>query len=163
MNGFIFSVQAEGGYIKGFEGRSGPGVDEVRLNDRFFLGEPQFRGFDIRGVGPRVVRLNYLDDDNNAATPRVLQSLDEAREARTLIDDAIGGRAYYLGRAELEIPLGSGASELGLRPSAFVDVGALFNVTQPVLQDFPNGLQDRNANGELLYICLLYTSPSPRD
>lgn len=152
LSGFIFSVQGEGGLIKGFENRSGPGVDEVRLNDRFFLGEPQFRGFDIRGVGPRVVRLPYLDDDNDPATPRVLQTLDEAREARSLIDDAIGGRAYYLGRAELEIPLGSGARELGLRPSAFVDVGALFNVTQPVLQDFPNGIQSTNANGELLYI-----------
>ena len=30
--------------------------DPVRLTDRFFLGEPQIRGFDIRGVGPRVVR-----------------------------------------------------------------------------------------------------------
>lgn len=48
-------------------------------------------------------------------------------------DDAIGGRAYYLGRAELEIPLGSGASELGLRPSIFLDVGAVFNVVQPLL------------------------------
>ncbi|QYU68716.1 outer membrane protein assembly factor BamA [Leptolyngbya sp. 15MV] len=152
LSGFIFSVQAEGGLIKGFENRTGPGVDEVRLNDRFFLGEPQFRGFDIRGVGPRVVRLPYLDDDDDPATPRVLQTLAEAREARSLIDDAIGGRAYYLGRAELEIPLGSGARELGLRPSAFIDVGALFNVTQPVLQDFPNGIQSTNANGELLYI-----------
>jgi len=152
LNGFIFSVQAEGGFIKGFEDRTGAGVDEVRLNDRFFLGEPQFRGFDIRGVGPRVVRLNYLDDDNDAATPRVLQSLEDARAAGRLIDDAIGGRAYYLGRAELEIPLGSGASELGLRPSAFIDVGALFNVTTPVLQDFPNGVQRTNATGQLLYL-----------
>ncbi len=52
---------------------------------------------------------------------------------RRQTDDAIGGRAYYLGRAELEIPLGSGARELGLRPSIFVDVGAVFNVTQPIL------------------------------
>ena len=26
----------------------------VRLTDRFFLGSPQIRGFDIRGVGPRI-------------------------------------------------------------------------------------------------------------
>jgi outer membrane protein assembly factor BamA len=31
-------------------------IDKVRLTDRFFLGEPQLRGFDIRGVGPRVIR-----------------------------------------------------------------------------------------------------------
>ena len=51
LNGFIFSVQLEGGAIKGLEDRPGLGVDDVRLNDRFQLGEPQFRGFDIRGVG----------------------------------------------------------------------------------------------------------------
>ena len=37
-----------------------------------------------------------------------------------IVDDALGGRAYYLARAELEIPLGAGARELGLRPSIFV-------------------------------------------
>jgi outer membrane protein insertion porin family len=151
FNGFIFSVQAEGGIIKGFEGRTGPGVDEVRLNDRFFLGEPQIRGFDIRGVGPRVVRLPYVSDPDDPDGALTLLTLDEARAQNRLLDDSIGGRAYYLGRAELEIPLGSGARELGLRPSAFVDVGALFNVTTPVLQDFPNGVQRTNATGQLLY------------
>lgn len=112
-SGFIFSLGAEGGYIKGL----GQGV---RLTDRFFLGEPQMRGFGIRGVGPRIVRRyidtvngGYLDDDNN----------------RT--DDALGGKLYYLGRAELEIPLGSGAREMGLRPSIFVDAGALWGTKRP--------------------------------
>ena len=45
------------------------------------------------------------------------------------VDDALGGRAYYLARAELEIPLGSGAKDLGLRPSIFADVGALWGVS----------------------------------
>ena len=43
-------------------------------------------------------------------------------------DDAIGGTAYYLGRAEIDIPLGSGARSLGLRPSVFVDIGAQIGV-----------------------------------
>ena len=38
-----------------------------------------------------------------------------------------------MARAELQIPLGSGAKELGLRPSIFVDAGAVFKVTQPLL------------------------------
>lgn len=151
FNGFILSATAEGGYIKGFEDR-GPGSDNIRLNDRFFLGEPDLRGFDIRGVGPRVVRLPYVDDDDDATTPPVLLTIDEAREQNTLIDDAIGGKAYYRGRVELEIPLGSGARELGLRPSIYADVGALFSVTEPILQDFPNGIPQVNANGELLYL-----------
>jgi outer membrane protein insertion porin family len=109
--GFIFSVGFEGGYIKGLG-------QDVRLTDRFFLGEPQIRGFDIRGVGPRVIRT--FEDSTGTPDPK------------NTTDDALGGNAYYLGRAELEIPLGSGARELGLRPSIFVDAGAVFDVKTPV-------------------------------
>lgn len=134
-SGFIFSLSIEGGTIIPLRDREGVGVDDVFLTDRFFLGEPQFRGFDIRGVGPRVLfqtpfvdpensRFALLDDDGN-----ILFNPD--REGRR--DDALGGRHYYLGRAEIEIPLGTGARELGLRPSLWLDVGALWNVTTPVL------------------------------
>src|SRR6185437_860039 len=57
----------------------------------------------------------------------------------TISDDAIGGRAYYLGRAELEIPLGASVRELGIRPSIFMDVGALWGVRRPTLLDIPAG------------------------
>ena len=153
LNGFIFSVTGEGGYIKGLSDRGGAGIDDVRLNDRFFLGEPQIRGFDIRGVGPRVLRQPIIADpdspDPNNPVPLVVTDRDRVS------DDAIGGNAYYLGRAELEIPLGSGARELGLRPSVFLDVGALFNVTAPTLQQspFPGGLNFaiRDADGNPLF------------
>lgn len=143
--GFIFSVFAEGGHIFALENRgdAAQGVDDIRLTDRFFLGEPQIRGFDIRGVGPRVVRSGLqasVDDNGNIVNTVIVNNNNQ-------IDDAIGGRTYYLGRAELEIPLGSGATELGLRPSIFVDVGAVFNVVSPVLQT----PQARDANGNLLY------------
>ncbi|HEY0164720.1 MAG TPA: outer membrane protein assembly factor BamA, partial [Sphingomicrobium sp.] len=46
-SGFILSATAEGGYIHSFEESPGPGRDPVRLTDRFFLGDPQIRGFDI--------------------------------------------------------------------------------------------------------------------
>ncbi len=121
-SGFIFSTSVEGGYIHSFESRS-DGADPVRLTDRFFLGEPKIRGFDIRGVGPRVKRFYYNVDGT--------LNIDEDQ----VVDDALGGRAYYLGRAELEIPLGSGARDLGLRPSLFVDAGAVFGVRQPELSD----------------------------
>lgn len=125
-SGFIFGLSGEAGYVHPLEDRPGVGVDDVRLTDRFFLGEPQIRGFDIRGVGPRVQRIPFIPGTNDLVTDRSL-----------ITDDAIGGRAYYLGRAELEIPLGSGGRELGFRPSIFVDAGAVFGVTDPVLQDFP--------------------------
>jgi outer membrane protein insertion porin family len=117
--GFIFSTSIEGGYIHSFENAPGPDQDPVRLVDRFFLGEPQIRGFDIRGVGPRVQRIPY-DADGNLVTDR-----------KQIVDDSIGGRAYYVGRAELEIPMSSGIREMGLRPSIFVDAGALFGLRDP--------------------------------
>lgn len=114
---FILNIGGEAGNIFGWGG------SEVRLVDRSFLGEPRFRGFGIRGVGPRVLR--YFDTD--PSTPEIERSPNR-RDAQ---DDAIGGENYYLARAEVEIPLGSGGRELGLRPSVFVDVGALWSVPRP--------------------------------
>tara|TARA_R110002096_G_scaffold151307_9_gene313819 strand:- start:39603 stop:41867 length:2265 start_codon:yes stop_codon:yes gene_type:complete len=93
---WIFGVKAEGGHIMGL-GR------DVRINDRFFLGNPRIRGFEQAGIGPR--------DD--------------------VTRDALGGNVFYKGTLELYIPLGSGARELGIEASAFVDAGALFNVDLP--------------------------------
>jgi outer membrane protein insertion porin family len=131
-SGFIFSLTAEGGYIHPLENRGSAllGIDDVRLTDRFYLGEGQIRGFDIRGIGPRVQRFSLKPELQNGVvvnTP-LLGKKDNVQ------DDAIGGRFYYLGRAELEIPLGSGAKELGLRPSIFVDAGAVWSVARPILQ-----------------------------
>ena len=133
-SGFIFSASAEGGFIKSFETSRGPGIDPVRLTDRFFLGEPQIRGFDIRGVGPRVLRTPYVTN----ADGTFALSTDEA----AITDDALGGRAYYLARLELEIPLSSGLRELGLRPSIFVDAGAVFGLNAPITQTFLPGSAD---------------------
>ena len=123
LGGFIFSLSAEGGFIKSFEGSKGPNSDPVRITDRFYLGEPQFRGFDIRGVGPRVQRVGFTQDANGK------QILITDRDQ--IVDDALGGHYYYLGKAELEIPLGAGAAELGLRPSIFIQAGALWGAVDP--------------------------------
>jgi len=117
---FILNIGGEAGNIFGWGG------EEVRLVDRFYLGEPRFRGFGIRGVGPRIIRKPY-DAQNN-----IIEDRD------TWVDDALGGQNYYLARAEVEIPIGSGGRELGLRPSVFLDVGALWNVNFPDLIDQPS-------------------------
>jgi len=127
-SGFVLSANAEGGYIKSLEGSRGAGIDNVRITDRFYLGEPDFRGFDIRGVGPRVQRIQYLGGLGT-------QTLDTDRTH--FVDDSLGGRVYYLGRLELEIPLGAGVRELGLRPSIYVQAGALFGITHPVINATP--------------------------
>ena len=136
---FILNIGGEAGNIFGWGGT------EVRLVDRSFLGEPRFRGFGIRGVGPRVLRKFRDGIDTDPSTPGIQDSLIEDRNR--VQDDAIGGRNYYLGRAEVEIPLGSGGRELGLRPSIYVDVGALWNVETPTLIDQPT-TQTCDANGQ---------------
>ncbi|WP_353204169.1 outer membrane protein assembly factor BamA [Sphingomonas sp.] len=123
-SGFIASLNVEGGYIRSLEKSRGEGIDKVRITDRFYLGEPDFRGFDIRGVGPRIQRIQYTTD----ATGNQTLVTDRTQ----FVDDALGGRAYYLGKLELEIPLPSGARELGLRPSIYVQAGALFGITRPL-------------------------------
>jgi outer membrane protein insertion porin family len=161
---WIFSISGEAGYIASLEKSRGAGIDKVRITDRFYLGEPQIRGFDIRGVGPRVQRINYITT-TDPTTGKITQTLDPDR--KNYIDDALGGRAYYLVRFELQPPLSGGIRELGLRPSIFVDVGAVWGVTKPPLATFKqdsNGIfqpiqqqQFTNVNGQQVP---LYTVPS---
>jgi outer membrane protein insertion porin family len=133
--GFIFSLSGEGGYIHSLEGErrdeSGSLVDKIRLTDRFFLGEPQIRGFSIRGVGPRVKRYYLQSETTDGVTSYVRPTSDNY-----ISDDALGGKVYYLAHAELEIPLGAGAREMGLRPSIFMDAGAVAGLRSPVTTNF---------------------------
>jgi len=108
--GFTGRVRTEGGYIQGLG-------EEVRINDRFFLGGPRVRGFDTAGLGPAAVA---LDDQGNPVD-------------RT---DFIGGEAFYLSTAEMFLPLGSSAEELGVRASVYADVASLFEVGGR--ENFPN-------------------------
>ena len=116
--GFVLNAQAEGGHIQGIG-------QDVRLTDRFFLGDPQIRGFDIRGVGPRVTRAYY----DTSTVPATLTATSNNTT------EALGGNTYYRGRLELQVPLGAGARELGLRPSIYADIGAVFGGKTPTLAD----------------------------
>jgi outer membrane protein insertion porin family len=115
-------LHGEGGYIAPLNKAKTAGTDPVRLTDRFF--DPGLRGFDIRGIGPRVIRVPYKSDGT-------LSPID----LKTDVIDAIGGRAYYMGRLELEFPVSSGLKSMGLRPSAFIDIGSLWKITKPPLTD----------------------------
>jgi outer membrane protein insertion porin family len=158
-SGFVLNIGGEAGYIFGYGGQS------VRLTDRFFLGEGQIRGFDIRGVGPRVLREPLLADG----------TIDPNRKDYT--DDALGGETYYRGRIEVQIPLGAAGAELGLRPSIFTDVGALFKIptpttsclapppplTKPVSSFNPNVVCAPNTNGSAGFDeAYVGNSPQPR-
>ncbi len=72
----------------------------VRINDRYFLGGNDLRGFEPYGVGPATY---------NSLTGKY---------------DALGGNLRYKGTLEFTVPVGA-ANELGLKISAFVDFGSL--------------------------------------
>ena len=80
--------------------------------------------FDIRGIGPRVIRVPYDTSGN-------LVDLD----VKNQYNEALGGKAFYLARLELELPVSASVKSLGLRPSVYVDAGSLWDVTQPILTD----------------------------
>ena len=119
-DGWVASVHGEGGYIQALTDSPGPGRDAIRITDRFF--GPQVRGFDIRGIGPRVLRTPYNLDGTLS---------DEGEQT----SDALGGKAYYMGRLELEFPTSASIRSLGLRPSAFVDVASVWALKRPLLTD----------------------------
>jgi outer membrane protein insertion porin family len=73
--------------------------EDVRINQRFYIGSEEIRGFSKAGIG--------------------------ARDVTT--DDALGGNNYYAGTAEMRFPLGL-PDDLGVSGAAFVDVGSLWGV-----------------------------------
>ena len=86
---WITTISMEEGYIAGLG-------DDIAINDRFFIGGYDMRGFRRAGLGPR---------DANTG-------------------DALGGTVYYVASAELSFPLGL-PEDLGIRGSVFTDVGSL--------------------------------------
>jgi len=80
------------GYIFGFNDQ------DIRINERFFVGGDDLRGFQDAGVGPRD----------------------------TATTDSLGGNQYYVGTAELKFPVGL-PDELGVSGALFTDVGSLWH------------------------------------
>jgi outer membrane protein insertion porin family len=95
---WVLSVTAEGGAIKALEGQ------QVRIEDRFFIGGENVRGFGTSGLGPR-------DHETQ---------------------DALGGNYYYATSLQLGFPMGL-PQELGLTGRVFTDVGSSFGVDQSTI------------------------------
>jgi outer membrane protein insertion porin family len=89
---WILSTGAEAGIIYGLS-------DDVRIQDRFFIGGDTLRGFATSGIGPRDVAS----------------------------DDALGGNMFARGSVELQFPLGL-PDELGFFGHFFSDVGTLTDI-----------------------------------
>ncbi len=95
------SLGLEGGIIEPIGGRTVP------LFDRFYIGGNSMRGFDLRGIGPKVVPL----------------------KAPVAPPTAIGGRAYYAGRLEVAFRGEPALQKIGITPSVFVDAGSVFGAS----------------------------------
>jgi outer membrane protein insertion porin family len=102
---FILKLSTTEGYINGL------GKD-VRINDRFFIGGTDLRGFRTAGIGPRVA---YFD-------PVTGEPLVDSKGRAA--GEALGGNLFYTGSLELFIPLGM-AEQYGIQLSTFADIGSL--------------------------------------
>ncbi|PHS28029.1 MAG: outer membrane protein assembly factor BamA [Robiginitomaculum sp.] len=102
IKNFTLSGHINAGYITGWGGK------DLRINDRFFKGGLSFRGFDIAGIGPRIVE---IVDDGNGGT------IDLGRQA-------LGGKAFAIGALELTIPTGL-PEQYGVRGALFTEWGTL--------------------------------------
>ncbi|WP_233245730.1 outer membrane protein assembly factor BamA [Marinicauda salina] len=100
---FVFSVTGETGLLYSWGG------DSARINDRFFRGGNNFRGFETAGIGPRVVQ-------------RREEPLEDGDQFRSL--DALGGNFYAQGAVEFSFPLPL-PEEYGIRASVFTEFGTL--------------------------------------
>ncbi len=89
---WVASVSTSGGHIFGFG-------EDVRINNRFFIGGSDLRGFDTAGIGPR----------------------DE------ITRDALGGNLFGTGSLELSFPLGF-PKEFNVRGRLFADIGTLTEI-----------------------------------
>jgi len=92
---WVFSVTGEAGDIFGWSSQP------VLLQDRFFVGGDNLRGFQPGGVGPHD----------------------------TVTGDSLGGNKYYVGTVQLGIPLGL-PKELGISGRVFSDFGSLWSNDQ---------------------------------
>jgi outer membrane protein insertion porin family len=92
---YVLSFTTESGYVHAWGG------DVVRIEDRFFIGGDNLRGFQVGGVGPHD----------------------------SVTTDSLGGNIYYTGSVSLSFPLGL-PQEFGLAGRVFSDFGTLFGIDQ---------------------------------
>ena len=116
----VASLEFEVAGIIGFD-------DDIRVNERFFLGGANLRGFADSGAGPRDIAA----------------------------DDSLGGNYRAISRLEVSFPLGL-PEELGIFGGAFVDAGTLFRLDSNAVglngQPINDDPQLRVGAGALLFI-----------
>lgn len=93
--GWVLNVMGELGAVEGYSD------SDVKINERYFMGGTNLRGFEKAGAGPRDL----------------------------LTNDSLGGKKFYRGTAELSFPIGF-PEEMGVLGHAFNDVGSLWGLDE---------------------------------
>lgn len=104
FKGVRASVRLSGGVIEPWGDD-----DSIRINNRFFRGGSSFRGFDVAGLGPRVVDV-IADNEGNVID--------------VIAQNSLGGKVYYQGTGEITIP-NYLPEEYGIRTKLFVEAGSV--------------------------------------
>lgn len=106
------------------------GGEQLRINNRFFRGGNDFRGFNVAGIGPRTTQTTFDAEGNQIG--------DIVRGA------ALGGEVFYQGTLEVTLP-DVIPEQYGIRGALFVEAGGLGQLgsefdTTPTVVTVPNPL-----------------------
>jgi outer membrane protein insertion porin family len=113
-NQYTLLLSGSVGHVTGIFGA------KVRPDDRFQLGDFDFRGFAMNGIGPR---LELTREDYEAA---------KAQGGTPSPGDALSGKKSYTMTAEMQFPL---VKDMNISGSVFLDAGALWDYDF-ITQDF---------------------------
>ena len=106
FKGVVFQAHGSAGYVIPWGG------DEVRINDRFFIGGTTFRGFETAGIGPRD----------------------------TTFQEALGGKLNAVGSFELHLP-NLLPAQYGIKTALFTEFGTL-GLLDKSIRSQPNVVDD---------------------
>ncbi|NBX52784.1 MAG: outer membrane protein assembly factor BamA [Proteobacteria bacterium] len=99
----ILKLMTRGGVVQGIG-------EDVNIQNNFFLGGNDIRGFAFYGIGPRVQSSKSINNN-----------------------EAVGGKIYYVGTLELRFPVGL-PRELGINGALFWDNGVIKGVDKSIKQ-----------------------------
>ena len=119
-NQYTLLLSASAGYVTGLFNKG------VRPDDRFNLGDFDFRGFELNGMGPRMIH-------NSEEAKKQAAELGGAVKGA-----ALGGKKSYTINAELQFPL---SKEMNISGSLFADGGALWDY-DIITDEFKKYLKD---------------------
>jgi outer membrane protein insertion porin family len=144
----VASARLEAGYIESWND------DVIRINNRFFKGGSDFRGFDVAGLGPREVQYVFNTETiavNPGVAPRpqsiplldangaqqtnssgqllfesaVRDAAGNLLPAEVRPFNALGGKAYAVGTLELSFPIPYAPEEFGIDGAFFAEFGTV--------------------------------------